>query len=597
MSRKIDRRVENLEAGLTPKQAIISWLQEAHAFKNIEEYVRHLKKQPDTEAPLHKLTDQVAGGVRQTLKGKPRKVINRAVRQAYRDVLFLFYLHQQVNSKVVTEGRHYWSQAMLLTNMLGSLLREQAVDDQVRWNQIRIEMQMPYPLDPEAAAAVDAAKRHHVLTWEVLEEGDDVGQWVRDAFVAEGKTLLPDGAYSMKSETKASYIKVPTEDEIRRLFQDDESYLKFVDGDDYSYGLSDVTDVEYDAHYEAIVEAVKSMGGEGFVVDLPTVPHQFLSEAPLVDGDWIDRYVVEMAEWGARMEEKGFLLEESQDHHPLAWHRIIDLANGSEVDTTATEKLWQQTRKHLLGFPGRTKEIDGRVYLSFGDYLKWRGRRNKGNIKSGKNTGLVVARWNQWMQGHGGEHEATLAGVKPTKLGWYLEGNRYHLCSYLGELTKERCQRQSLMQSLWVGRPNVEVKKGFRQRAEEWKELAFRVLSEIYTLRVLTESINKRYFEGQGILFPSEAEGLHELLNLMEKAVDIYNEDLAGSIERVESLLNEAGNGQSVTPLTINLSGLVESVQAAAKDQVAYMVDMAKADALDLLGEPRQALELVDRHV
>ena len=42
---------------------------------------------------------------------------------------------------------------------------------------------------------------------------------------------------------------------------------------------------------------------------------------------------------------------------------------------------------------------------------------------------------------------------------------------------------------------------------------------------------------------------------------------------------------------------LIDSVQAATKDQVSYLVDMAKADALDLLGENRQALELVDRHV
>ena len=31
--------------------------------------------------------------------------------------------------------------------------------------------------------------------------------------------------------------------------------------------------------------------------------------------------------------------------------------------------------------------------------------------------------------------------------------------------------------------------------------------------------------------------------------------------------------------------------------QLAYMVDMAKADALELLGEARQALELVDCHL
>lgn len=37
--------------------------------------------------------------------------------------------------------------------------------------------------------------------------------------------------------------------------------------------------------------------------------------------------------------------------------------------------------------------------------------------------------------------------------------------------------------------------------------------------------------------------------------------------------------------------------EGAAMEQVAYMVDMAKSDALDLLGETRQAFELVDRHV
>ena len=371
---------------------------EAHSFNGIEEYVRHLKGQPDSAAPLHKLTSQVSEGVKQTLKGKPREEIDRAVRQAYKDVLFLFFLHQRVNGKLVTEERHYWSQAMLLTNMLGSLQREQAADDRMRWNQIRAEMQMPYPLDPETAAAVDAAKRHHVLTWEVLEEGDDIGEWLRESLVADGKTPLPDGAYLMKSGTKAVYTEVPTEDEVRELFQDAESFQKFLDGEDYCYGLSDVPDTEYDTHYEAVVCAIEGVAQQGFVVELPTVPNQFLSEAPLVEGDWIDRYAVELAEWGARLVGKGLRLEESKDSHPMVWHRFIDPADGSEFDAAVTMKLWRQTRKHLAGFPGRTSVIDERPYLSFEDYLKWRGRRNKGDFKSGMCKGLVVAPWNQWWR-------------------------------------------------------------------------------------------------------------------------------------------------------------------------------------------------------
>ena len=37
--------------------------------------------------------------------------------------------------------------------------------------------------------------------------------------------------------------------------------------------------------------------------------------------------------------------------------------------------------------------------------------------------------------------------------------------------------------------------------------------------------------------------------------------------------------------------------EGAVREQVGYMVDMAKADALELLGDTRQAWELVHRHV
>ena len=53
------------------------------------------------------------------------------------------------------------------------------------------------------------------------------------------------------------------------------------------------------------------------------MPHQFLQEAPLVDGDWIDSYMVELAEWGARIREREFLLEEPEDNHPAGL--VVDL--------------------------------------------------------------------------------------------------------------------------------------------------------------------------------------------------------------------------------------------------------------------------------
>ena len=42
------KRLEKLETGLTPKQAILLWFQEAHGFNTIFEYIHHLKSQPDS---------------------------------------------------------------------------------------------------------------------------------------------------------------------------------------------------------------------------------------------------------------------------------------------------------------------------------------------------------------------------------------------------------------------------------------------------------------------------------------------------------------------------------------------------------------------
>ena len=68
-------------------------------------------------------------------------------------------------------------------------------------------------------------------------------------------------------------------------------------------------------------------------------------------------------------------------------------------------------------------------------------------------------------------------------------------------------------------------------------------------------------------------------------------------MDHLEKPLIETGNGQDESPLTIGLLGLIEEVPRAAKEQVTHLMDMAKTDALYLLGETRRAFELVDRHV
>ena len=83
------------------------------------------------------------------------------------------------------------------------------------------------------------------------------------------------------------------------------------------------------------------------------------------------------------------------------------------------------------------------------------------------------------------------------------------------------------------------------------------------TLRRVITSISQRHFDGQEALFPEVAEGFVQLLTAAKKLVGIYNEALAGDIERLEGLLGEGGDGQVEPPLTIDLAGLIGSGQGA----------------------------------
>ena len=192
---------------------------------------------------------------------------------------------------------------------------------------------------------------------------------------------------------------------------------------------------------------------------------------------------------------------------------------------------------------------------------------------------------------------AALAGVKAAKLNCYLDGYRYRVCRNAGELAEEVRRRESLLESMHVGKTGGHDEELFHQRIEHWKNLAEGSFLELRILRGAIDYINQRYFDGQQTLFPREAEGLDQLMDLVEKLVDIYNQDLADGLERLERLMNNTGPEERKVRLTIDLADLIGRTGASANEQVVYLVDMAKADALDLLGERSAALELVDRHV
>ena len=109
------KRLKTVEHSLTPKQAVILWMEEAHRFTNPYDYLKSLRDLPEASYPLPNLAQQIEDSVREAMKGEPRDEVTRAVREAVRDVIFLNYLHLEVNRSVTEESRSYNYRALHLT--------------------------------------------------------------------------------------------------------------------------------------------------------------------------------------------------------------------------------------------------------------------------------------------------------------------------------------------------------------------------------------------------------------------------------------------------------------------------------------------------
>jgi hypothetical protein len=88
----LTRRVAALDASLTPTQLVLRWLDEAHAFGDLESYVRSQLAGPSSEGPLDQLAREAASGVRVSLRGKGPEVVGAAVASALRETVFRFDL-------------------------------------------------------------------------------------------------------------------------------------------------------------------------------------------------------------------------------------------------------------------------------------------------------------------------------------------------------------------------------------------------------------------------------------------------------------------------------------------------------------------------
>ena len=149
-----------------------------------------------------------------------------------------------------------------------------------------------WSLDEEAAGAVNAHLANRVLTWESLQDAGTIEDWVFEEFYRQAGEV--EGREVVADEDVATISR-----KVGRALR-------------------------------GVVKSGRVEAGK--VVMRPTVPRPFLSEAPLVEGRWIDAVVVELAELGAILRDDGYETRETMDDHALAW---------DEAGRYGKERNWQ----------------------------------------------------------------------------------------------------------------------------------------------------------------------------------------------------------------------------------------------------------------
>jgi hypothetical protein len=586
------RRLDRLAVRLTPQQAVRAWLSEAHAHGSFLTYGRAMAAMPESQLPQNRLPRQVGAAVRQSLRGQKQDYLDRMERRAVADTYFLYELAFALNTAVLERAEAIATKLLWVSQLLGELLRQDQQDSRLGWTRVQLAQQLPLPLDPDTAAAIQAAITHRVETWTSLKEAGDLDGWVIDSFAQEGRSLLPEDAWRVHADAETrAWLPPPPAEELRPAFTDEASFQAFLAGADFNNGLADVPDAEFAARLQGVEQAMRDLVQQGVVqagrlLRLDAVPMLFLQAVPLLDGEWVDRSVFVLAEWAVLLERRGFVVEDSDDEHAFAWSRIRRGDGPTKRGTDGNEEggleaawaLRAEADQHLMTFPGRTQAIDGRVHLYLADYAGWKGRWCRGKLLAQVEEGFSTVRWNAWVRAHGGEGVAELAGVKVGLIPAYVADAPFAVHEP-AEVLRRLAERQALLGQLrectWRGQGTAA-----QEAIAHWRGIAIALVLDLYTLAGTEATLSRRYFGGQRLLYPEAAQQFADLTASAEHCVDVFNRLLAS---RHAAAATEDATGP------IDHQQLRETNQRILATAVQGAVGLATVKALDAVGDRASA--------
>ena len=479
--KSFNKRIDDLGDHLSPTDIVLRELHEMARVSSTTEYLASLKDGPTSNWPLNRMTRQARRAVEKSMKGMPSDAIEERVREAVRDVLFLWDLYLQVNLRIHDDLRT----ALPMMIHLAADVRFRLLDESRRADAARAWLaasrDLPYPLDAQTAAAVEAAIAHQVESWSVLNDGDTIDEWVYQELGEQA----PDGDL----DESAARISRRVERALRRLVR---------------------------------TEQVKP----GKVVSLHDSPHPFLSTAPLLDGRWIDITVLELAELGAILADGGCALRGSGDLHTLAWEEFVRTdAQGerSPIDDASWHDARDSARDRVRSYRGGRRVFDGQDYVNLALYQRWRSRSLGSRLDASVENGFVVSSWNHWMKNRG--LKAALAGIAVRPIDSHVDAEAWtvHDAKSARGLQSDRTRLFVELRSASIDRETAtQGPTAAAEAAIPWQDGAVHVLTLIEGLAAAVQAIRRKHFRNGEIVFTELAERLERFRADLREVVKTF---------------------------------------------------------------------------
>jgi len=119
-----EKRIDKIAKSLTPKQALIVWMEEAHKSESLNEYAIRAMERPEDFPHLGDIVEQVELAVLDRTQGEPEEKVRKAIRNAVREASFLYFLHLQVNQHFCSVARAMSLRSSLLLERVCAPLRD-----------------------------------------------------------------------------------------------------------------------------------------------------------------------------------------------------------------------------------------------------------------------------------------------------------------------------------------------------------------------------------------------------------------------------------------------------------------------------------------